>query len=233
MKRTRYTEYRPPFFIQKLVRPWPYQPYLWCRPCIMLEIVCIEVDGVWWRFVSVLQWILDMVQASCTQILIMVHFLTNVTPSPPSQFAGYGRGLSPLNRIWTICTSLLLESCTLFCQRKVLRRLTGHHGHLLRILRRLHFSLLCQFVRHSFLPLVPFVQKATGPGIASCALQCSTNTVKQDTFTVPVARRATTSNIHKGHTSFHKTHKLYLRRKVTIMITTLVTWEAIKWKAPR
>ena len=34
---------------------------------------------MWWRLISVLQCILDMVQDSCTWILDMVHFLTKVT----------------------------------------------------------------------------------------------------------------------------------------------------------
>ena len=44
---------------------------------IVLGIVCIEVDGM----------CSGMLQASCTRILIMVHFPTKLTPH--SQFAGY------------------------------------------------------------------------------------------------------------------------------------------------
>ena len=43
-------------------------------------VLDIEVDGMWWQFISVSQSILDKVQASHTQILIMVHFLKKVTP---------------------------------------------------------------------------------------------------------------------------------------------------------
>ena len=75
-------------------------------------------------------------------------------------------------------------------------------------------SLQRQFVRHSLLPPVPFVQEATGSWIASFAPQCATNAVKHNTFTVPVAQRATTSDIHRSHTSIHKTHKVYLCRNV-------------------
>ena len=52
---------------------------------------------MWWWFIIVLLWNLDMLQASHTQNLMMVHFLTKVTPP---QFAGYGPGMS-----WT-CRAL-------------------------------------------------------------------------------------------------------------------------------
>ena len=59
------------------------------------------------------------------------------------------------------------------------------------ILRCLLLSFLRQFVGHSLLPPSPVVQGATGLGIASLTSQCATNAVKQDTFAVPVTRRAT------------------------------------------
>ena len=45
---------------------------------------------MWWWFISVLQWNLNMLQASSTQILIMINFLKKWRPS---QFAGYGPGI--------------------------------------------------------------------------------------------------------------------------------------------
>ena len=90
--------------------------------------------------------------------------------------------LSLPNRMSVICTSLLVESCMPFCQWSVPRCLAGQHSYLPCILRRLCLSVLRQFVGHSLLPSAIIVQEATGPGIASFALQCARIAVKQDTF---------------------------------------------------
>ena len=130
--------------------------------------------------------------------------------------------LSPLNRMCTICTSLLLESCMSFAGETS----PGASQDSTAVSPALHLSLLGQFIIYRLLPPAPVVQKATRPGIASFAPQCATNAVKQDTFAMPVAQRATTSNVHGNHTSFYRTPTVYLCRKVIITITMLMMFSS-------
>ena len=67
-------------------------------------------------------------------------------------------------------------------------------------------------------PPTPCLRCAGSHWARDCQFRTS---VCHDTFAVPVARRATTSNVHRKHTSFHRTLTVYLCRKVISTITML------------